>query len=70
MKTICVTTCDNVIEAYAIKDKLYNEGIECMLTNENFTSLMPFMNNMLGSGIQILVFESDYEKALQIIQES
>ena len=33
-------TCGNIIDAYFIKDRLTNEGIECFLTNENFKSLL------------------------------
>lgn len=51
MNTIRLTTCNDSFEANLIKDKLENEGIECFLTNENFTSLFPIYNGILGSGI-------------------
>ena len=38
-----------------------------MITNENFTTLMPHYNRMFGSGVQVLVFEKDFEKASSII---
>jgi ssDNA-binding Zn-finger/Zn-ribbon topoisomerase 1 len=68
-KTIRLLTCDNLPEAYSIKNRLNNEGIDCFLTNENFTSLMPNYFNILGSGIQIVVIESDYEKSRELVKD-
>jgi len=48
---------------------LANEGIECFLTNENYTSLYPGRNNWIGHGIQIMVKEIDLEKARVIIKD-
>ena len=67
MKYINLYTVDNSYEANFIKENLADEGIECMLTNENFTNLMPYLNGMLGSGIQILVDKDDYDRAKQIL---
>ena len=67
MRYINLYTVDNSYEANFIKDNLADEGIECMLTNENFTNLMPYLNGMLGSGIQILVDKDDYDRAKQIL---
>ncbi len=69
MKAIRLLTCDNPVEAHLIKGRLQNEGIECFLTNENFTNLMPFYNDMLGSGVQIIVDEKDYHKAREILKD-
>ncbi len=52
-----------------IKGKLANEGVECLLTNQNTTNLMPHLNHMMGAGIQVLVFEDDYEKAVEILDD-
>jgi hypothetical protein len=69
MKYINLYTADNSYEANFIKDNLEDEGIKCMVTNENFTTLMPHMNGMLGSGIQILVDKDDFERATQILNK-
>ena len=69
MRYINLYTVDNSYEANFIKDNLADEGIECMLTNENFTTLMPHLNGMLGSGIQILVDKDDYDRAKQILDK-
>jgi hypothetical protein len=70
MKTIRLTTCENTSEAYLLKGLLLNEGIDCFLTNENTTTLLPHLNNMLGSGIQIIVKEEDFHRAFEIIKDS
>jgi Putative prokaryotic signal transducing protein len=69
MKYINLYTADNSYEANFIKDNLEDAGIKCMVTNENFTTLMPHMNGMLGSGIQILVDKDDFERATQILDK-
>ena len=69
MKTIRLITCDSITEAHFIKGRLNNEGIECFLTNQNFTNLMPLYNNMLGAGIQVFVRESDLDKARHFIND-
>jgi hypothetical protein len=67
MKTVILTTCNSVFEANLIKGMLDNNEIECFLTNENFSSLMPQYNGVMGSGINIVVDESDLEKAQRLI---
>ncbi len=69
MKTVRLMTIDNLAEAYIIKGRLLNEGIDCFLTNENFTTLMPLYNNMLGSGIQIFVNADDIAKARSLLKD-
>jgi hypothetical protein len=69
MAIIKLTTCDNVIEAHSIKNILENENIECFLTNEIITTLIPAYNGLLGAGIQIMIDEVDIEIALELISE-
>ena len=69
MRFISVCTVDDSYQAKFIKDKLSSEGIECILTNENFTAMMPLMNGMLGAGIQVLVDKDDFERASQILEK-
>ena len=70
MAIIRLTTCNSSIEAYFLKNILENEKIDCFLTNDNFTTLVPFYNGMLGSGIQIMINEEDYEKSSELIQKN
>jgi hypothetical protein len=67
MQTIRLLTCDNIQEANLIKGRLENEGIPAIVTNENFTTLMPFYNGMLGAGVQVLVHEHDYQRASELL---
>jgi len=69
MKTAKVLTCDNQAEAHIMQGRLENEGIVCFLTNENSTTILPQFNNMMGSGIQLVVREEDIEKARIILQD-
>lgn len=67
MAIVRLTTCNSIIEANLIKNLLENEEIECFLTNENFTTLMPNWNGILGSGIQVMIDEKDSDRALTLI---
>lgn len=64
---IRLITCNTVPEAYIIEGKLANEGIDCIIANENFSNLMPIYNAMPGGGVQIQVREEDFEKARNLI---
>jgi len=68
-KIIRILTCDNLTEAHLVKGRLENEGINCFLTNQNFTNLVPMYNNMMGAGIQIMIEEENYDKAYEILQD-
>jgi hypothetical protein len=69
MQIIRLKSCSNAFEAKMLKDILDNEGIECFLTNENFTSVFPVFNGMYGTGIQLMIKEEDYEKASKLIEQ-
>ena len=69
MKTTKLHTCNSEPEAHLIKARLANEGIECILANGNFTTLMPMYNNMLGGGVQILVRDLELAAAQEIIKD-
>ena len=67
MSTIILTTCNSSFEATLIKGMLENNGIRCFLTNENFSNLLPIYNGMMGAGVQIMIDDSDLEKAQKLI---
>ena len=69
MKTVRLLTCDNQSEAHILQGRLENEGIDCFLTNEISTTLLPQFNNMMGSGVQLMVGEEDLKKAREILQD-
>ncbi len=68
MKTVTLTTCNDVVEANLIVGRLKNEGIYAFTTNENSTTVMPHYNNMFGAGVQIVVLQQDLQKAKEIIE--
>jgi predicted RNA-binding Zn-ribbon protein involved in translation (DUF1610 family) len=43
------------------------EGIDSFITNEHTGTMLPHFYGMLGHGIQIMVRETDYEKAKEIL---
>lgn len=67
MAIITLTTCNTSFEANLIKGMLENNGIECFLSNENFTTLMPMYNGVMGAGVQILIEESDLGQAQELL---
>ncbi len=69
MKSVRLISCDDFFEAYIIKGRLDNEEIPCYIVNENFSSLLPYLKNMLGGGLQVMVSESDYKRAIDLIHE-
>ncbi|MRT94480.1 DUF2007 domain-containing protein [Ancylomarina sp. 16SWW S1-10-2] len=68
MSVIRLMTCDTAVEAYLIKGRLKNEGIETFITNENFSNLMPHYTRILNSGIQIMISDADYAEASKILE--
>lgn len=68
MKSVRLLTCENSVEANLIKGRLENEGINCFLTNENFSNLMPHFNRILGAGVQVMIDETDLEKAIELLE--
>jgi hypothetical protein len=67
MAIVRLTTCNDIIEATFIKDILENENIQCFLTNEYSTTVVPMFNGMMGAGIQVMIEDSDLEKANALI---
>ncbi len=61
-------TFESPIEANIVKGRLENEGIPCFVTNENFSNLMPHYNRILDSGVQLMIRQTDYQKAVEILE--
>ena len=70
MKTIKLTDCKDAFEANHIKNILENEGIECILTNETTSTLLPHLMMSPGSGVQIFVDTNDLEKAIKVLESN
>lgn len=67
MKTVTLTTFKNDVRAHMLQDILKDEGIESMLQGENTAQVL---GHIPGMDIQVLVFDNDYERARQILQDS
>lgn len=62
-----LATVSNSIEATLLQHTLEIEGIDSFITNEHTSTMLPHLYGMLGHGIQIMVRETDYEKAKGIL---
>lgn len=67
MKTVILTTFRSDVRAHMLQDILKNEGIESMLQGEFTAQVLSYIP---GMDIQVLVFEKDYERALEIPKTS
>lgn len=67
MAVVTLTTCNTSFEANLIKGMLESNDIYCFLTNENFSTIMPMYNGMMGAGVQVMIDESDLERAQELI---
>jgi hypothetical protein len=67
MKTIVLKTFESGTDAHMARIRLEEEGIDCFVANEHFSALMPNYFGMMGSGIQLVVFENDASKALEVL---
>ena len=64
MKTVKLITCNDAMKAHILQGALENEGIESILHNENFSTLYKSCVSSIA-GVDILVADEDYEKAVQ-----
>ena len=65
METILLSTADNNVQASLLQSALRNEGLESFLRNEHLSTVF---GNIPGFQIEIYVFESDYEKAKEVLK--
>jgi hypothetical protein len=68
-KYITVYTCTYPSEIAVVKGRLQAENIECSVQDELTIEANPFYSNALG-GVKLQVKESDYDKALAILNEN
>ena len=70
IKIVPVKRFQNSLQANLYKAKLKSEGIESFLTNEHLLTLSPCYLKNLDLGIDSMVKEDDYQKALEIINDN
>ena len=68
MKTVKLITCNDAMKAHILQGALENEGIESILHNENFSTLYKSCVSSIA-GVDILVADEDYEKAVQVLRQ-
>ena len=68
MKLTLLTTFDDTVSANILKTKLESENIPCFLHNENLTGLLPNAQNVMGSGVRVLVPEELLHNAIKIAE--
>ena len=69
MRTVRLITCNDSFQARIIKGTLENEGIAVALHNENTSNVLRGMPVSI-TGVDILVYEDDYEKAMSILEDN
>lgn len=68
-RTLRLITCDDAFRAHLIQGALDNEGIPSVIHNENTSNVMRgFVSNL--SGVDVLVYEADYQKALDLLEQN
>ena len=67
MKTVKLITCNDAMKAHILQGALENEVIESILHNENFSTLYKSCVSSIA-GVDILVADDDYEKAVQVLR--
>lgn len=67
MRTVRLITCNDSFQARLIKGALENEGISAVLHNENTSNVLRGYISSI-SGVDIFVYEADYEKAMSILE--
>ena len=69
MKTRKLITCNDDFQARLIQGALENEGIPSALHNENTSNVLRgFVSNV--SGVDIFVYEDDYERAMALLERN
>jgi DNA-directed RNA polymerase subunit RPC12/RpoP len=62
-----VATVSSAIDATFLQQKLKNHGIMSFRTHEAMTTLLPHFTGLLGHGIQVMVREDDFDKAVSVL---
>lgn len=69
MKTVKLFTCDDAFQARVVQGALENEGIASVLHNENTSAVLRGYVSEI-TGVDIFVYEEDYDKALDLLEQN
>ena len=67
-KLITLKNYETMVEALFDQELLNERNIETFLNNEESVDIMPMFGD-INEGLRILVFEKDYENALNLLEE-
>lgn len=67
-KLITLKNYETMVEALFDQELLRENGIESALNNEDVVELMPMFSE-INEGLRLVVFEKDYQKAIQTLEE-
>lgn len=59
-------TCDNSFQAHIVQGALLNEGITSVLHNEMTSNVFGAFCRTIA-GVEVFVYEKDYERALRVV---
>lgn len=59
---------ETMVEVLFDQDLLLKNGIQSSINNGDSVELMPMFSE-INNGLQIMVFENDLEKALEVLEE-
>ena len=62
-----IINCANYFEAELIVGRLKNEGILAATLHEHSSTIYPVGNNASVLGVQVVVNDEDYDRAIQLI---
>lgn len=69
MRTVRLITCNDSFQAQVIQGALNNEGIASVLHNVHTSDVLRGFDSSV-TGVDILVYENDYEKARSLLKEN
>lgn len=69
MRTVRLITCEDPFKAHVIQGALENEGIASVLHNENASNVLRGLTPTI-TGVDILVYEDDYERAMALLERN
>ena len=68
-KLVTLDSFPDAVSAYIIKGVLNTNGIECVVTNERMSTILP-MPGLPICEVRLLVKEKDLNEAIRIIEEN
>lgn len=69
MRFVTLATLEDRYQAQFVDRALAEKGIQCIVTHENTTDLMPHLTGMMGAGVEIRVAEVDYMEARRVLDQ-